>query len=81
MKQFPHDLRPILMWALLSALIFFAVGYLLGVLLKIEPLWQISKMAFCLSALSLLMTSPFKPFWWTFQVFKQLAHPSKPILM
>jgi len=55
------------MWSLLLAVIFFASAGLLGKLFNIESLYQISRIAFCGSALALLITNPFKPFWWMYR--------------
>jgi hypothetical protein len=74
MKQFPHAPRPILMWALLSSAIFFAVAWLLGSLFKIESVHQISKISFCISALAFLITNPLKPFCWAFRTLDRLYH-------
>ena len=70
------------MWALLSAVIFFAVAWLLGKLFNIESLHEISKFAFYISALAFLITNPLKPFWWVFRTLDWLYHarPLSPLL-
>ena len=55
------------MWSLLSAAIFFAVACLLGALLKIEPLWQISAIAFSIALSVLVITNPLRIVRWPFQ--------------
>jgi hypothetical protein len=74
MKQAPHPLKPVLMWALLSAVIFFAVAWLLGKLFNIESLHEISKFAFYISALAFLITNPLKSFRWAIRALDWLYH-------
>jgi hypothetical protein len=74
MNKFSHPSRPMLMWAPLSAVIFFAVAWSLGKLLNIESLHEISKFSFYLAALAFLITNPIKPFSWAFSILAWLYH-------
>lgn len=62
------------MWALLSAVIFFAVAWLLGKLFRIESLHRISEIAIYVSAALFVITNPVGMIRWPAKAIKWLCH-------
>ena len=82
MKQFLHGLRPVLAKSLAFTAVFFAIGWLLGKLLDVEPVHQISRIAFFTSLIVLVIADPVMPIRWMLQTCDWLYHakPLSPLL-
>jgi hypothetical protein len=73
-KQFLHRSEPILKSALLSAVIFFAVAWVLGKVFDIESLHQIARIAFFLALAAFVFTNPLQTVQWLIQALNWAYH-------